>query len=325
MRIERPLLKLPIRFCGETLAREVQALPPGLWMEHPQKFDGNSAVPLVSPGGAMTNQWAGAMAPTEALHQCPYIMQIMAALDSTWGRSRLMGLAPGAVVPSHVDIHYYWRTHLRLHIPVITNPGVAFKCAGETFHMEPGECWILNSFFQHSVENRGQETRIHLVLDTMGSARLWDLIEAADQGTAAETTVAPESGSAPSLDFEQINAPAVMSPWEIRSHIAYLASWMDERRQIEAIERVLDRFLMAWGATWARFETSDEGLPDYVRHLTEVRSALAKLSTGPILMRNRWDFQDSLQRFVFANAIDPARLAQSPSTAERPLQSPRGT
>jgi len=249
MRIERPLLKLPIRFCGETLAREVQALPPALWMEHPQKFDGNNAVPLVSPGGAMTNQWAGPMAPTEALHQCPYIMQIMAALDSTWGRSRLMGLAPGAVVPSHVDIHYYWRTHLRLHIPIVTNPGVAFKCAGEIVHMEPGECWILDSFFQHSVENRGQETRIHLVMDTVGSARLWDLIEAAVQGDAAETMLAPEPGSVESLDFEQINAPAVMSPWEIRSHIAYLTSWMDDRRQLDPIERVLDRFVMAWAGT----------------------------------------------------------------------------
>ena len=126
MRIEHPLLKLPIRFCGDTLAREVEALPPTMWMEHPQKFDGNIAVPLVSPNGEMTDRWAGTMGPTEALQQCPYIMQVMGELNSTWGRSRLMGLSGGAVVPEHVDIHYYWRTHLRIHIPVITNPDVAF-------------------------------------------------------------------------------------------------------------------------------------------------------------------------------------------------------
>jgi hypothetical protein len=111
-----------------------------------------------------------------------------------------------------------------------------------------------------------------------------------------------------------------MSPWEIRSHIAYLTSWMDDRRQLDPIERVLDRFVMAWAGTWARFETSDEGLPDYERHLAEARSALAKLSTGPILMRNSWDFQDSLQRFVFANAIDPARVAGSQPSPRQPLQ-----
>src|SRR3954470_18606568 len=228
MRIERPLLKLPIRFCGDTLAREVKALPPQVWMAHPQKFDGNLAVPLVSPGGAMTNQWSGPMAPTEALHQCPYVTQIMDELDSTWGRSRLMGLEPGAVVPEHVDIHYYWRTHLRIHIPVITNPGVAFNCDGETVSMNPGECWILDSFFRHSVENRGAETRIHLVLDTVGGARLWDLIQAAIEGDATETFIPPAPASDRSLGFEQINAPEVMSPWEMKAHVAYLRSWMEE-------------------------------------------------------------------------------------------------
>src|SRR4051794_34881662 len=131
MRIGRPLLKLPIRFCGETLAREMSALPADAWVGHPQKFDGNIAVPLISPGGAINDQASGPMAPTQWLRQCPYILEIIQALPSTWGRSRFMGLEAGAVVPEHVDIHYYWRTHLRIHIPVITNEKVAFTCAGE--------------------------------------------------------------------------------------------------------------------------------------------------------------------------------------------------
>lgn len=49
MRIERPLLKLPIRFCADTLAREMAALPPAAWMPHPQKFDGNIAVHWSAP------------------------------------------------------------------------------------------------------------------------------------------------------------------------------------------------------------------------------------------------------------------------------------
>src|SRR5882724_13682128 len=102
MRIGRPLLKLPVRFCGETLAREVAALPQDAWMAHPQKFDGNIAVPLVSPGGALANGTAGPMGPTEWLQRCPYIRGTMQALDATWGRSRLMGLEAGADVPPHV-------------------------------------------------------------------------------------------------------------------------------------------------------------------------------------------------------------------------------
>jgi aspartyl/asparaginyl beta-hydroxylase (cupin superfamily) len=86
-----------------------------------------------------------------------------------------MGLEAGAEVPKHVDIHYYWRTHLRIHIPVVTNPGVLFTSESDTIHMVAGECWILDSFYPHKVVNRGDSLRTHLVLDTVGSERIWDL------------------------------------------------------------------------------------------------------------------------------------------------------
>ena len=227
MRIQKPLLKLPIRFDAQALAREISVLPAAAWLPHPQNFDGNIAVPLVSPGGAVTDDWSGPMGPTEALGRCGYIREIMAELDSTWGRSRLMGLEPGAVVPEHVDVHYYWRTHLRIHIPIITNPQVGFTCDEETIHLAAGECWLLDSFFRHSVDNRGSETRIHLVLDTVGSAPLWDLIEAGSKGGAEERMFAPGSAPERPLRFEQINSPAVMSPWEMKSHIGYILGWTD--------------------------------------------------------------------------------------------------
>ena len=132
MLVSRPFLKLPIRFDAEALAAEVRALPPSAWSAHPTGFVGNEAVRLVSPGGAPTDEFEGPMAPTPALEQCRYVREIMAELGGVWGRSRFMGLAAGADVPPHIDTHYYWRTHLRLHIPVITNPGVLFTCDDET-------------------------------------------------------------------------------------------------------------------------------------------------------------------------------------------------
>jgi hypothetical protein len=250
------------------------------------------------------------MGPTEALGRCEYIQQIMQELDSTWGRSRLMGLEAGAVVPEHVDVHYYWRTHLRIHIPVITNPDVSFTCAGQTVHLQAGECWVLDSFHRHSVKNGGSDTRIHLVLDTVGSPRLWDLMDAALTNPDEEKLVAPGATPARPLQFEQINAPAVMSPWEMQSHIDYVAGWTDPVPGLEPISRILDRFVMAWGGTWARFGTSDEGLPDYIRHLTEVRSALGALSGPPVLMRNGVQMLGSLQSYVFGNAIAPAKIRE---------------
>ena len=321
MRTQHPLLKLPIRFCAETLEREVSALPASAWMPHPQKYDGNIAVPLVSPGGKVTDDVSGPMGPTEALSRCRYIQEIMQELNSTWGRSRLMGLEPGAVVPDHVDIHYYWRTHLRIHIPVITNPDVGFTCDGQTVHLAAGECWLLDSFYRHSVANRGSEARIHLVLDTVGSATLWDLIEASSSGAPEGRLVAPGTAPARTLQFEQINTPPIMSPWEMKAHVAYITSWTDEQPGREAVLRILDRFLMAWGGAWALYGTSDQGLPEYLRHIADVRKALAALPEGPpVMMRNDWPMVDSLHRYVLAFAIDPTKIRQLRAAAARPPQ-----
>ena len=318
MRIGRPLLRLPIRFCADTLAREIASLPREAWMAHPQQFDGNSSVPLISPGGANIHQAVGPMAPTDWLRRCPYILEIMQALDSTWGRSRLMGLDPGAEVPEHVDINYYWRTHLRIHIPVITNPDVAFTCAGETIHMAAGECWILDSFYRHSVVNRGSETRVHLVLDTVGSGPLWDLMEAARNGSTEDSFLAPGGAPASTLDFEQVNAPVVMSPWEMKTHIAYIADWTDDGPELQQVLAILDRFVMAWGGTWARHAVSEPGLPYYVQHLTDVRNALANAGVSEIRMRNGRPLLTSVEQFILANAIAPAIMQRIPGAPGAP-------
>ena len=318
MRIGRPLLRLPIRFCADTLAREVEALPRDSWMAHPQQFDGNSSVPLISPGGANIHQAVGPMAPTEWLRRCPYILEIMQALDSTWGRSRLMGLDPGAKVPEHVDINYYWRTHLRIHIPVITNPDVAFTCAGETIHMPAGECWILDSFYRHSVVNRGTATRVHLVLDTVGSGPLWDLMESARDGASEDVFLTPGTAPQRTLDFEQVNAPVVMSPWEMKTHIAYIADWTDDGPELQKVLSILDRFVMAWGGTWARHAVSEPGVPFYVQHLTVVRNALANAGVSEVRMRNGRPLLTSVEQFILANAIAPAVMQRIPGAAQAP-------
>src|SRR6476661_6248313 len=315
MRIGRPLLKLPVRFCGETLAREISALPSEAWMAHPQRYDGNTSVPLVSPGGEMIHRTYGPMAPTEWLGRCPYILEIMQALNATWGRSRLMGLEAGAEVPDHVDVHYYWRTHLRIHVPVITNPQVGFTCDDKTMHLAAGECWLLDSFYRHSVDNRGSETRIHLVLDTVGNAELWDLIQAAASEGIKEKFVAPGTAPKRALQFEQINSPSIMSPWEMKSHVAYVMGWTDDQPGLDRIALMLDRFLMAWGGTWACYGTSDEGLPQYLRHLAEISAALERLPGPPVTMRNGWQLLHALKSFVIGNAILPAKIKELQAAA----------
>lgn len=316
MHFKRPIIRLPIRFCADTLVDEVKALPQSAWVGHPQGLSGNDAVRLISPNGEATDLWGGEMAPTEYLRACPYIMEIMAVLGAVWGRSRLMGLVPGATVPPHIDSHYYWRTHVRIHIPVITNPDVAFTVGGETVHMEPGECWTFDSFQRHEVVNGGSNHRVHLVLDTVGGGSLWELMkQAQSDNPPAARLVEPGEGAGLPLRFERINSPKIMSPWEMRCHLRFLADQAQPHPRLADVVERLDRLNFEWGALWANQGPADEAAPDYAQLLAEAGRDLGNLGGESILLRNSLPLYHVLGRLVFEVAIAPAQPATSPAPA----------
>lgn len=307
MRFPAPFIKLPVDFSVEALVGEVAALPPSAWVPHATGFPGNEAVRLVTPGGQATDAFSGPMRPTEHLARCPYIMQVMGELGGVWGRSRLMGLGAGAEVPEHVDSHYHWRTHLRIHVPVMTNKAVEFTCGGETVHMAAGECWLFDSFRWHEVHNRGTERRVHLVLDTVITETLWDLVEAARCGAATRQHGPAEEGAKP-LMFERINVPAVMSPWEMRAHIAFIGDEAEPSDKLDQLMRDLDRLASAWTALWARFGPSPEGAPAY---RTLIRSARAEIAPGAaaVTLKNELKVITVLDQIVFLPAVDVTDVA----------------
>lgn len=286
-------------------------MPPDAWVPHPQKFEGNEYVPLVTPAGVITNEFAGPMGITPYLRQSSYLMEVMAALDCVWGRSRLMGLGPGGAVPEHIDINYYWRTHVRVHVPIITNPDVDFTCGGETVHMEPGDCWVIDTFQSHQVENRGTEQRIHLVLDTVGGERLWDLLEAAKMEGAQTHFLAPGTLQGAALRIEKYNYPTVMSPWEVREHFDYLLSQVETGPQLELVAQRLDRFVSGWAAAWTEFEDSPAGIPAYRELLASVQHDLNGIGGHKIMLRNGRTLYRVLLGFIFENALESDRVRAS--------------
>lgn len=321
MRFSTPLLRLPIRFSADRLASEVQALPADAWTAHPQRFQGNSAVRLITAGGEPTDVIEGGMAPTPYLLDCPYVMQIMAAIGSVWGRSRLMALAPGAEVPAHIDSHYYWRTHIRIHIPVITNPDVLFTCGGDTVHMAPGECWVFDSFLRHEVHNRGSETRVHLVLDTVGGGRLHELIEAAEAGAGPEDSRVVEPGApAGELAFERVNVPTIMSPWEIRCHVAFIAESVDPHPRLGPVMKRIGRFTDDWAALWAQFGADESASERYGQLLLSARRDLMGLGANEIPLTNGIPLQHIFDRLIVEAAIQAGRRGSPRSAAASPLR-----
>jgi len=307
MRLDGPFLKLPIRFDAEALAAEVRALPPAAWSAHPTGFVGNEAVRLVSPGGQPTDEIEGPMGPTPALGRCAYIREVMAEIGAVWGRSRLMGLAAGGEVPRHIDTHYYWRTHWRIHIPVITNPGVLFTCGDETAHMAAGECWLFDSFQWHRVENQGSEQRIHLVLDTVGGGRLPELAQIARARTGEAELLRPGQRSGEGLAFERLNSPRVMSPWEMRCHLAFLAEHAVPDPLLPKVFGVVEQFIDDWAAAWAVHGVEEAGRPTYGALLIKLRKDLAALGGEGLRLKNGWPLNGMFETLLLQVALSNQR------------------
>ena len=306
MKLDDPFYRLPLRFDSGRLSEEVRALPAEAWVPHPQNFEGNDYVPLVTPSGMISNGFAGPMAATPFLDLCPYLSEVMATLDCVWGRARLMGLVPGATVPPHVDTNYYWRTHVRVHIPIVTNPDVRFTCGEETVHMAVGECWVFDTFRRHTVVNGGAEKRIHLVADTIGGERLWDLVHAAKQpGMSEREPQLVRPGSAGSrLRLEQVNFPEIMTPWEMRCLVGELMGKAPPGAGLDAIGLRLERLTDSWAAAWAEHGGDPNRADRYRALVGGAVNDLQRLGAGQIIYDNGVPLMAVLMKAVFDNAVE---------------------
>lgn len=325
MNFDEPFYRLPLRFDAALLESELRALQDDAWVAHPQRFTGNDYVPLVTPSGAITNEFAGPMAPTRFLKASPYLQEVMATLDCVWGRARLMGLAPGASVPPHVDTNYYWRTHIRVHIPIVTNPDVSFTCGESTVHMAPGECWLFDTFRPHQVHNAGSQKRIHLVADTIGGERLWDLVHAARQPAMAgrEPQLLARGTGGGRLRFEAANFPTVMNPWEVRVQVDDLLGRTEPTPALDYVRLRLDRLVSSWQATWAEHEDRPAGLPIYRALIAAVVKDLDAIpGSGSLTLSNGIQLMKVLVESVFENMVENERVKASKAAARAAARTP---
>lgn len=309
MKLQVPFLQLPILFDAPAMAAEIAAIDPAAWRGRTQQDDGNSALTLITAGGDPDNdELAGQMRPTPWLQQCPYVMQALDALGATWGRARLMRLSGQAEVKPHVDINYYWRERMRVHVPVVTTPSVRFQCGEGEINMAAGECWIFDTWRRHRVVNAGNDTRIHLVADTVGGARFWDLLTAGRPPGPREpdwnpVRIDPGTPGTPALDFEAVNAPVVMTPWEIREHLVFLLGEAVPHPQLPALQSALLSFARRWHALWSCYGERSEGWPRYRELLLATRSELVALGVNEIGLRNETGLMQTLCSYVLDMAL----------------------
>ena len=284
MRLSKPFIRLPFRFDADCLAQEVRQFPPDAWMAHPNGLVGNSAIALISSGGGDNNSFEGEKLPTPHLAQCLYARQVMASFGEVLSRSRLMKLDAHSEVSLHVDFNYHWFSRVRIHIPVITNPGVIFHCGQEQLHMGAGECWIFDSWRRHQVRNQSGADRVHLVIDTCGSSRFWALVQrmqaqppAAIEAAAKFLPFAPNKAVA--LRTERFSTLPVMSPGECTALVEdliadFIANPGNDVALARAYANLLRGFARDWRELWLLYGHRRQGFPNYRALIAKTRSQL---------------------------------------------------
>ena len=307
LKLDHPFIQLPLAFDAGALAEEIAQFGPEHWRPHPQGYEGNDFLPLISAGGdPALETFDGPMRPTPHLAACPKLTRVLAALGAVWGRTRLMRLSGHAEVIAHVDVNYYWRERVRLHVPLITQPTVRFVCGDAEVNMAPGEAWIFDTWRPHRVINDAQESRIHLVADTVGSAAFWDLVRAGrshDRREGWSPRPAALDGPAPELAYETVNSPVVMTPWELRHHLDFLVSEAQPQEAMTPVAQACARFVAAWHGLWSRYGEAEEGWPAYYAAMEGFGGVLRRMRAERIQLRNGSGFFDVVVMLVLMSAL----------------------
>ena len=169
-------LRLPFAFDRDLLVADLRRLQATPWIRHfvTQNYEGDwSAIPLRGPAGARhpvqmiySDPAATAFEDTPMLAVCRYFRSVLDSLCCPLQAVRLMRLTPGSVIKEHTDHDLcFEQGSVRLHIPITTNDAVAFELNRRRVILEPGSCWYLRLSDPHSVANRGDADRVHLVID----------------------------------------------------------------------------------------------------------------------------------------------------------------
>lgn len=328
MKLQYPFMQLPVSFDAAALEAEVGSIEESQWRPHPQGYAGNDALTLVTTGGDPdSDAIAGAMRPTRHLQRCPYLQQVLASIGATWGRTRLMRLSGQAEVSPHIDVNYYWRERLRVHVPIVTQPTVRFTCGDAQINMRAGECWIFDTWRMHNVVNDHALPRIHLVADTVGGLGFWQLVARArpymrESADWQPRFVTPDTSSRPSLDFESENVPDVMTPWEMRAHVAFALSEAVPHRNSPPIHQRLLTFVRDWHGLWSACGERRDDWPRYRALLDAARDDLLALGTQEVKLTNTIGLMAALEAWVFNVALADRRSNADPETRQRPAAPP---
>lgn len=282
MRLARPIIKLPWMFDADRLATEVSQFADTEWREI-QNGSGE-VLPLISKRGEDNNDLTGEMRPTARLARCGYLQQVLASFDMVLGRTRLVRLPAGANTAMHVDFSHHWHTRVRIHIPIKTAAEVIFSCGPEEINMGAGECWVFDTWRRHRFVNASQVQRLHLVIDSTGSATFWNVVRAMEQAMRDQQShqagILPyDIGRITSLRTERYGLNPVMPPGEMSALAEDLIADFQQHAPndpalVVHYTELLRSLCADWRQAWSEHAENVAGLAHYQRLLQEARDKL---------------------------------------------------
>ena len=197
--------RLPLRFESGRLAADLARVHESWWAPHRGSYHDGAweSVSLWAPRGDPREQTSrgGDFGATPALAFCPYLAEVLEHFPGRRNRVRLMRLRPGGRIYRHSDpLHTIAQGLVRLHVPVLTNPGVRFLVNDVRVPLLAGETWHVDVRFPHEVANEGETMRVHMVVDLVPAPELTKLIAQAQAfGTGWLTTYYARHALPPSL------------------------------------------------------------------------------------------------------------------------------
>ena len=167
-------LRLPFHFDVIRMQEELRLLETQPWKLHHQilHYEGDwSALPFRSINGIANNiivspEENAVYKDTVFLERCPYFKKILSSFNCSLKSVRLLKLNAGAFIKEHTDAELcFEKQEIRIHIPIVTHDAVEFYLDKEEIKLKEGECWYMNFNLPHSIFNKSNIDRVHLVID----------------------------------------------------------------------------------------------------------------------------------------------------------------
>jgi hypothetical protein len=179
--------RLSHAFDASRLQADLEGFTEADWTPHPARtnYEGAwSAIALRAAQGEThplrliyPNPGAAVFVEAPMLARCPYMREVLATFMCPLRSVRLMRLGAGSQIKEHCDPGLdAEHGHVRLHVPITTDPDVEFYLNDTRVEMAAGSTWYLRLTDPHRVLNRGRADRVHLTIDAEVNDWLSDLL-----------------------------------------------------------------------------------------------------------------------------------------------------